>query len=197
MKPRISKAYKILFTIFKMSDSKKVALKYEDIIVETFRLFPDDFHIQYYPQYPDSDMFRRAIYFDLREKGYLRIAKKECILTDQGIAIAIKLQKIISGKSSSTVKSDSDANTRRELNRILNLPGYKMYMNDKLNELIDQDLYDFYKITVKTSPIEKFGRINQTNRMIEYSLKLGIIPLSLKEYIEYLQQKFQALYGVK
>ena len=59
---KITKKEKILYTIFKMHNDKSEILRYEDILVKVFKGFPEDFQIRFYPEFPDTDSIRRALY---------------------------------------------------------------------------------------------------------------------------------------
>ena len=46
----------ILVAMLRLSKGKARPLKYEDIVVEAFKLFPDEFALRGYPEYPDSSL---------------------------------------------------------------------------------------------------------------------------------------------
>ena len=56
MKPT-SKPEKILAVMFDLSKAESKALQYEDIVVEAFKRYPEDFQLRGYPHYPE---IRRA-----------------------------------------------------------------------------------------------------------------------------------------
>src|SRR3990167_630937 len=91
MKRKFSKKDMTLITLFKMSEGKKKTIHYEDLLVGTFRAYKKDFQLKRYPDYPDSDVFRYIIYFQLKPAGLIRIAQKQIMITELGIKESKKL----------------------------------------------------------------------------------------------------------
>lgn len=193
MKNKYSKKEMTLITLFNLSKGKKKAIHYEDVLVETFKSFKKDFQLKRYPEYPDSDIFRYIIYFQLKPAGLIRIANKQCMLTELGIKEGNKLL-----MNPATYNQD-ELQTNKEIQRMLNLTGFCMFQENKINNIIDQDFYDFYKASVRTKPLELLGNINQAKGFInEYSKKNKKIAANLSNYSEYLTKCFIHIYeGIK
>ena len=98
MKKKYSKKDMTLITLFKMSEGKMETIHYEDLLVNTFRSYKKEFQLKRYPEYPDSDVFRYIVYFQLKPAGLIRIVQKQCMLTELGIKESKKLLGTISNK---------------------------------------------------------------------------------------------------
>jgi hypothetical protein len=187
---KVSKSDKILYTIFRISNGKAVPVKFEDIIVETYKTFKKDFNLINYPQYPDSDIFRREIYFGLRQKGFITINNRICLLTNLGISRGNEISLIFKNKKYKK-ESNSKIIYNNEIKRIIQLPGFQLYLSKQENKLIDKDFYDLYKATVRTPSLELLGKISQLNNVIsELRKKDAKLYEQINNYSEFLKIKY-------
>lgn len=189
MKNKYSKKEMTLLTLYKLSSGKQKTVHYEDLLVETFKSYKKYFQLKKYPEYPDSDIFRYIIYFQLKPAGLIKIANKQCMLTELGI----KESKNLLVNSVGYIRETDRMN--KEIQRMFNLTGFSMFQENKINGIIDQDFYDFYKASVRTKPLELLGNINQVNDLLkEYSKKNKYLAAALMEYSNYLTKSFINLY---
>src|ERR1043166_4572614 len=72
---------KILVAMHRLSSGTTKMLKYEDIVVEAFKVFPDEFALRGYSQYPDSSDVHKPLYGILKRNGLVRAAHKTFGLT--------------------------------------------------------------------------------------------------------------------
>ncbi len=192
---KISKKDKILYSIFIKGMGKKKVFLFEDIVVFVHKFFPGDFSLSGYPEYPDSDIFRRAIYFELKPQGLLRIKNKQCVLTDLGIERATEIGKYLAISDSSLVNPQR-ININYEIQRMTSLKGFELFINGRKKELIDQDFYDFFKVSVRTKPLELSGNITQINSIIKKIENVNKkISLELAKYSKYLEENYLELLG--
>src|SRR3989344_68634 len=92
MVPELPRWQKILLAMYWLSKGTTENLKYEDIVVELFKKFPETFHLRGYPQYPDSgDLIHKPLYSTLKPKGLVTSGNKMFALTSFGISIAEKI----------------------------------------------------------------------------------------------------------
>jgi len=66
-----SKANKILYVLSLLSTNKE-KVKFDDLVVQCFKTFPDTFSLENYPNFPDSHKVNRSIYTDLKPKGLIK-----------------------------------------------------------------------------------------------------------------------------
>lgn len=187
---KLSKKDKILLTLYKMSEGKKKPLYFEDVIVATFSAYPKDFSLPRYIEYPDSDIFRRELYFNLKPKGLIKIAQRKCMLTNLGIETA---KKFLDHKIEKIIQDD---NLRKEINRILQLKGFQLYIDNKYDEIIDQDLYEFLRISVRTKTLEIAANLSLIKDIIERFSKINKVgSIDISKYLEFLIKKFPNYVG--
>jgi len=187
---KLAKKDKILLTLYKMSDGKKQSFYFEDIIVATFSAYPKDFSLPRYIEYPDSDIFRRELYFNLKPKGLIKIAQRKCMLTNLGIDTA---KKLLNYKIEQKVQ---DNDLRKEINRIQVLKGFQLFIDQKHEEIIDQDLYELLRISVRTKTLEIAANLSQIKETIERFSKLDKTrSIEINKYLEFLNKKFENYLG--
>lgn len=190
---KLTKKDKILYTITKMFNEKGKLLRYEDILVNVYETFPQDFQIRFYPQYPDTDTIRRALY-QLIPEGYIRIANRNCALTREGKAQGNKIIIFLDGDNVQ-IDGRRDSNYNAEIKRLFRLEGFDMYQNKKLDKIIDQDFYEFFRSSVRTKPLELRGKIKQIDEIIKrYSHDNPKLSKILFEYSSFLQNKFRYIF---
>ena len=75
------------------------------------------------------------------------------------------------------------------------MQGFVIYSNSSDHEIIDQDFYEFYRVSVRTRNLETIGKINQINRVINRYLEDNkSLAEKLKDYSSFLQEKFSKLF---
>ena len=191
---KITKKDKILYTIINMYNDKSTLLRYEDILVKVFENFQADFQIRFYPEYPDTDSIRRALY-QLIPEGYIRISNRNCALTKEGINKGHEIIKFIDGDDIQ-IDGRRDVNYTGEIKRLIGLQGFNMFSNGYREKIIDQDFYEFYRVSVRTRNLEIIGKINQTSLVIKRYLEDNkVVAEKINKYSVYLQQKFSELYS--
>lgn len=189
---KITKKQKILYVIFNMTLALKNNIRYEDILVESFKVFPKEFQIRYYPKYPDTDTIRRTMY-QLIPEGFLKISQRKCVLTDTGLSKGRELKEIIEGNK---VQSEdrTDFIMQREINRLVYLQGFKMFISGGETKIIDRDFYEFFKATVRTRNLELLGNIKTIDDFIRQYKKIEKkIGIRLEKYSSFLKNKFNEL----
>src|SRR5436190_1222512 len=94
----IPRPEKILVAMFQLSDGTNLPLEYEDIVVKSWQLFPEEFGLRkYVHQYPDSSDQHKPLYGPLKDKGYVLSGNKKFRLTEKGIGYATELERAWKG----------------------------------------------------------------------------------------------------
>ncbi len=164
----------ILISIYIISNGEKTTVKYEDVIVHTFKLFPDKFHLPGYPYYPDTGYISKRLYDELKPRGYLRIAKRRLKLTGLGIEVGKKLLQRFEGQKELCLEPKMSSQELSEYQRLINLKGFKLFLSGSNNDLIDVDIYDFFSVSVRTNNLEVEGRFNIISELLKKAKSLGL-----------------------
>jgi len=194
-KIKLSRAEKILLVMYELSNGKKKNLKFEDIVIALFKRYRDDFHLRGYPRYPDSENVEKAIYSNLKKNGLVNYGNKIFSLTDKGLLFAKKLNAVFGkAKIISSVKLSRFLD--KELLRIKNLEGFKLFLEGDVDKIVDTDFYSYLATSVRTEKDEFLGRLKTIEDVInELQKKTEKEPLYNKiiHYHEFIIDKFKEI----
>jgi hypothetical protein len=156
----------ILMAMLKASGSSTKLCAYEDIVVTAWTLFPQEFGLRgYVDQFPDSSDLHKPLYGPLKRDGFVRVHNKKFGLTERGLASAQDL------RDPSEADSRNGARVRRdqliEIERLAKKAAVALVQQDRADELLDTDLYDFYGVTVRTKPADFEGRVRTVDDAID------------------------------
>ena len=185
----LSKPQKILAVMFDLCEGEPKALQYEDIVVNAFKQYPEDFQLRGYPQYPDSSDIHKPLY-DMKRQGLVRSANKRFELTERGLEVAMQM-----------VHSPNNGNKDRltkqeegEINRIVNSAAFRLFQEGHKESILDTDFYEYLGVTVRTSRANCHGRISNVEHAIAAHEKKRHDKLSsaLRALHDFLISKFKS-----
>jgi hypothetical protein len=165
---------KILVAMLKLSNGTTQWLKYEDIVVMAFELFPDEFALRGYPKFPDSSDVHKPLYGVLKRGGMVRAANKTFSLTQRGVETA---RRLASG-SGQTLEHARNADrmtrdVRLEVERMLASAAYKLHVGGRDDRVLDTDFYAFLGCTVRTSRNDFLGRLASSEEAVKAAQRFG------------------------
>jgi hypothetical protein len=154
---------KILEAMFVVSGGTTRVCAYEDIVVEAWKLWPEEFGLRgYVHEYPDSSDLHKPLYGPLKREGLVRSSNKKFGLTERGLAAVER------SRSGAPVgpgdRGRLERDEKAEILRLVDRPAVRMLPHP--DELLDTDLYDFYGVTVRTKPAEFAGRLKTVDAAI-------------------------------
>jgi hypothetical protein len=164
---------KILVAMLELSNGATTFLKYEDIVVKAFKMFPDEFALRGHPEFPDSSDIHKPLYSVLKRKGLVRAAHKNFALTPRGVEVAQQLveaagEALHDERNANRMPRDMEA----EVERMLKSDAYKLFVGGQSERVLDTDFYAFVGCTVRTNPNDFFGRLATTENAINMAKKL-------------------------
>jgi hypothetical protein len=158
---------KLLIVIHSMSLKQERTLKYEDVYVKAFKKYPSDFQLIGYPKYPDTELMSKKIY-DLRKNGLVRVNRKFITITQKGRTLAEKLidsENRPQGKQLSPSALSRDI--RIEIDRIRNTDAFRLFLEDKREQIVDSDFFAYLGTTVRTDRSDFAGRIRTLEDVVK------------------------------
>jgi hypothetical protein len=162
----ITKQEKILLAISEIAKSTNIKIKFEDIAVALFKKFPKDFHLKGYDEYPDSgDSVKRALY-TLRDRGILSVNNMIFSLTEKGIDLGKNLSSYT--KNEKIIEKDNlDRYILNEINRIKNLESFNLFKENKFDEILMTDMFNYLGVSVRTKRMDFKAKLNFMNEVME------------------------------
>lgn len=156
----------ILLTIYKVASGTTRLCAYEDLVVEAWKLFPQEFGLRgYVDKYPDSSDLHKPLYGPLKREGYVRVQNKKFGLTERGLAEAERLRQPDHGVQPELGRVRRDQ--RIEIERLIKKSSVALIEGGDADELVDTDLYDFYGVTVRTKPADFAGRVTTVDAALD------------------------------
>jgi hypothetical protein len=156
----IPRPEKILVAMLQLSKGTNLPLEYEDIVVKSWELFPDEFGLRkYVHKYPDSSDQHKPLYGPLKDKGYVLSGNKKFRLTEKGIAYANELEKSLKGIAVSSSSDRLSRDKENQLKRICETDAFKLFATGQKENILDTDFYTYLGVTVRTERHEFLGRL--------------------------------------
>jgi hypothetical protein len=174
IRPDRERPKKILVAMYRLASRPWAYLSYEDIVVQAFRMFPDDFSLRGFPEYPDSSDVHKPLYGTLAKKGLVKSSEKRFALTEQGLAIANALAKKAGDKLD--LPKDPDRLTRNqntEIARMMNSPAFQFYSAGKQQKILDSDMLTFFGSTIRARGSHFVGRVATCTQAINDAVAHG------------------------
>src|SRR6266581_4132870 len=150
---------KIILAMSNLSGGSSKPLRYEDIVVKAFQMFPQDFALRGYSQYPDSSDIHKPLYGPLKRAGYILAGNKQFRLTPKGV----ERGKMLSNEGKSVSKGTPQRLSRdkeAELQRIYQTEALQLFIERKGDKILDTDFYSYLGVTVRTERNEFLGRLS-------------------------------------
>jgi hypothetical protein len=192
-KIKLSRPEKILVTLYELSDGKKKSLRFENIVVALFKQYKEEFHLPGYPKYPDSENVNKAIYSNLKRFGFVNYGNKIFSLTDKGLLFAKELKRKI-GNKKFVYSIKLSRFIDNETIRMKKLDGFKFFLSNNTQKILDTDFYNYLGVSVRTEKNEFLGRLKTIEDVInELQTKAIKEPLysKLVDYHKFLVNKFK------
>lgn len=188
----LSRADKIFTTMYKMGNGKAVPLKFEDIVVEIFKAYPDNFHLRGYFDYPDSgDLVHKPLY-DFRKKGLVSANNKVFTLTEKGL---IRAQKLVSEVSGKLVISSNRLSrfVEKETLRIEKTEGFNLFLQEEEHKITDTDFYNYLGVSSRSTKNDFIGRMKTLKDAVKEladAKNVSAIRNEIPRYHKFLVNKF-------
>ncbi len=170
-----SKGEKALYGIYLLIKEGKSPITVEDLAVKLWKLYPLEFCMKGYPEFPNVDIQKyltKLKIYNLISGGVTNYK-----MTSKGVK---RVEETLKTSQEKTKKlSETDATISRELKseifRILNSKVYKYYITEKNPEFIEIDFFEF----LGTSP-----RSFHDKRNSQFLSKINLIRNDLVKYCE-------------
>ena len=174
---------KIILAMSDLSGGTSKPLRYEDIVVRAFQMFPQDFALRGYSQYPDSSDIHKPLYGPLKRAGFVLAGNKQFRLTQKGIERA---KELLSADEKRGPKSGIRLTRDKEVEL------QRIYQTDAFRLFVDDNAY--LGVTVRIGKNEFLGRLNTVGDAVETAAGVLKDPPARKalELHRFLVAKFSA-----
>lgn len=194
MSLELSKEQKVLLALYRLCNEGRKKVRYEDIVVRTFKDYPSDFHLKGYPEYPDTgDAVHKPLY-DYRKRGMVSASNKMFSLTAHGVAEAQRLLAIEKGRPTpAEPRHRLERDAQIEVERIKQLEGFKLFLAGKREDIIDSDLFEYLGVSVRSTKNDFIGRLETMKSAIAAVSSSGLkepVLVAAREFHDFLMNRF-------
>ena len=199
----IPRPEKILLAMFQLSGGSNLPLEYEDIVVKSWQLFPEEFGLRkYVHEYPDSSDQHKPLYGPLKDKGYVLSGNKKFRLTEKGIGYATELERAWKGlmplSKAIGAKDKADRLSRdkeAQLKRICGTDAFKLFAEGQKERILDTDFYTYLGVTVRTEKHEFQGQLKTVADAVRDGQRISNDPRSklTAELHSFLVERFKQI----
>jgi|SRR3989344_7595260 len=169
-----TKSLKILRAIYELGKNKKEKDKItkEMMVVKAWKMFPSDFSMKGYPQYPNADISKYIT--SLFRANLLKGGFHNYRITEKGIKF-IEEEKLKKQPKKSSDKNKIPRHIEFEINRILTSKVFEYFSSEK-KDFLETDLFEFLGTSARS-----FKDSNQSNFLSRYNLVVKeVIPFCQK-----------------
>lgn len=180
--------------MYELSKGTTDPCRYEDIVVKAFELYPADFQLRGYSQYPDSSDIHKPLYGPLKRQGLIKAANKMFCLTEKGLTRV----RFISDPNKTNQSGKAERITRdvaSEIERLQTTNAWRLFVEGNEEKILDTDFYVFLGVTVRTDRNSFLGRKRSVEDAVNIAAKVDSQPihLKLKELCALLFNKFKPI----
>ncbi len=197
----LSHADKILVSFYRISQGTTERVPFENIVLQAWRDFPDDFSLPNHSEYPDSYVISKRIYSDLiTNRLAVSLKNKTYRLSEKGL---IEAQKILglAGKSHTDQKNMDIKLNRDEqqfLDNALRSKTFAVWKKGDKQDLIDYDVRVFFQFSTGTPIKERKRRVETAEDAIQKAVKLKQPEIDeLRNLFDFLVERFPQLFQEK
>lgn len=188
---------RVLLALACAADRTHVAVPYEEIVLESWRMFPERFSLRRHPEFPDSNDQNKSLYGPLKKDGLvLSLGDMTFRLTDAGIDRAIALGDAIGLSEQNSVPDRVSRDEERVLRSVATSEARAKWSQGRRDKIVDFDARAFFGITVTTPDQERCVRVQATKEAIERAEHAKFSGASeLRELFEFLTEEFPEALG--
>lgn len=194
----ISQAKMVLLAIYRVSQMVGNRIPFEDLVIQAWKDYPDQFSLRNHPEHPDSYRVYNRIYTTLiTERWLVSLRKQVYRLTDKGMGIARELESRSSVKDKEgTAKPNNLTRDEEEFfNHAVRSRALAAWKQNKKADLIDYDARLFFQFSTGTPVRERKRKLENARDAIEKAVTLGLPEAAaLNDLFQFFTKKFPSLF---
>ena len=192
---KLTDSDRVLVALAEATEFETRAIPYEEIVICSWRRFPDRFSLRSHPEFPDSSDQHKKLYGPLTKAGYVVALKdKRFRLTASGLRQAQRLDKALGGQSAVLGEDSSrlDRDDERIVRSALASQAFLKWANGRRDEIVDFDARTFFRFSVATTKSERMLLVEKTFKAIS---KAGQASSEGAKELNDLAEYLSATYG--
>lgn len=188
---------RVLLALARAAGNTQDPVPYEDIVIESWKCFPERFSLRKHPEFPDSNDQNKSLYGRLKKDGYV-IALGDMVfrLTDAGIERAAALESALNGERAVSPRVRLSRDQERLLRTAKASEAYVKWVDGCAAEIVDFDARTFFGLTVTTSDENRRIRIKaMCDAIAAAEAARSPVAAQLQPLAEFLVERFPTATG--
>lgn len=196
---KLTQAEMVLIAFYRASKGTTNKVPYEELVLQAWRDFPEQFSLRNYPDYPDgSDIHKKLYNGPLKTDSLVLSLGDKCFrLTSKGLEEAKRVVDSLKNVSAGTVedKSRLGRDAEKFIKHGLQSRALADWRADKRSQMVDYDARMFFQFSTGTTIEERKRKVKDAKEAIEKARSIGVEGSdSLKEVADFLTEKFEQLF---
>lgn len=158
---------RVLLALADAAGHSQQPVPYEEIVLKSWRRFPERFSLRRHPEFPDSNDQNKSLYGPLKKEGYVvSLGDMVFRLTDTGLSRANVLESGSNGEASKPSVARLSRDQERVLRTANSSEARAKWTRGHLDDIVDFDARAFFGISVTTPERERCIRVQSTKDAI-------------------------------
>ena len=194
----LSQAKMVLLAIYKVAKSTGNRIPFEELVIQAWKDFPEEFSLRNHPEYPDSYRIYNRIYTTLITERWLVSLRKQVFrLTDKGLDLAKEIESLTVPRSEELILGTIKLTRDEEdfLQYAVRSRALSAWKQNNKEALIDYDARTFFQFSTGTPIRERKRKVENARDAIHKAVKLGMSDsMALNDLFQFLTQKYKMLF---
>lgn len=189
---------RVLIALAHASGGEQTPIPYEEIVIESWKRFPDRFSLRSHPEFPDSAEQHKKLYGPLQRSGsVVALRDKHFRLTDAGLERAAQLDRALSANRSTAPGSRLGRDDERLVRAALSSEAYAKWRDGRADDISDFDARSFFGVTVTTGESDRRARVAAMDEALSNAESNGIATASdLRRLSELIVSRYPNVTGL-
>ena len=195
---KLSNNDRVLVALSCAAGNTTAPVAYEEIVVESWKKYPERYALRNYPHFPDSADQNKPLYGDLKKRGYVvPLGDRFFRLTETGLERAIGLQKALPDRAPADSVRRLSRSESRLIRRATASEAYAKWSAGQTDEIVDFDARAFFGVSVTMAQLDRRVCADGMSEAMAAAVEGGLpIAPHLRELAEFLVERFPEVVGL-
>lgn len=188
---------KVLISLYKASRGTTERVPFEDLVLQTWQDFPQNFSLPGHPEFPDASIINKRLYSLKTKRLIISLRNRVYRLSEKGMTEAKSILSlgITNDKNDKKLQLFLNRDDEKFLENALRSRALSTWRKGDKSGLIDYDVRVFFQFSTGTPVKERRRKVENARDAIQKAIALDVPEASvLNELFQFLIEKFQVLF---
>jgi hypothetical protein len=194
----LSEEDKVLISLYKVSNGTTERVPFEDLVLQAWRDFPQDFSLPRHPEFPDASIINKRLYSLKTKRLIMSLRNRVYRLSEKGM---VEVQTILrlgtrNDKNNKKLSLILNRDEEKFLENALRSNAFSTWKKGDKSGLIDYDVRVFFQFSTGTPVKERRRKVENARDAIQKAIALDMPEATvLNDLFQFLIEKFPILFG--